>query len=428
MPTDIMDLLIDRSCDRETSLGIGTSSIVLWLMVLLICTDMLAGPLRFFLSYVGLESVVYIPKVMCFLFLTWEIVRGRLTRLLFYNIILLAVYAVVGLLHRVDVFSILFSLFVVLPFLFGIVAEQYLYDKEKLYISFIIAVFIVTALGIYLDVFLEFPWQGFSYTIQGAEIEGAREWTTFGLKRIAGFTRLSAAAAFYIVTSALFLISYSRSWWHKLMLFLVGFPAVLATTNKAGIVGFVLGMASILLVHYPRTLKLFVFGLASTVMLLPLSTVVRSYDIDLSDPVSLILLASFEDRLIHTWPDFVAAVSQFGNPVTGVGFGGIGSAIKFSVGGSREVFAFADNFALYLYGCFGVLAVALFFYLAHITCNLFTSKHRIVGSLAPVMVAIFAVSITTDIIEAQILALMLGIAIASYRNEKYTSNIEKGLV
>jgi hypothetical protein len=170
-----------------------------------------------------------------------------------------------------------------------------------------------------------------------------------------------------------------------------------------------MGITSVLLIRWPRIRKIFLFILVSAVIILPFSTVIRNYDINLNDPISMILLASFEDRLIHTWPDFILAVSQFGNPVTGVGFGGIGSAIKHSIVGSRNALEYADNFALYLYGCFGMLALIILIYLLTLSIKSFRSEDKISVSLASVIVFVFSASLTTDIIESQILALMLGI-------------------
>ena len=405
---------------------IRVASLVLMIMILLLSFDMLAGPLRYYLAQVGLESTVYVPKAACLLFVVWEIVRGRMSRVLFYVILLLALFAFVGLVQNVGIFSIFFSLFVISPFLFGIATARYFSESEDIFVLILIFVFAVTALGVYLDVFLDFPWKGFAYTLNDLDIEGSREWGTFGFERVAGFTRMSAAAAFYLACSALFLFNYSRSWWHKLLVVLIASPSLLVTTNKAGIGGFVLGLASIGLSDYPRVQRMLVYGLASTVVFLPISSIVRNYELDLADPVSLILLASFEDRLNNTWPNFFAAVARFGNSLFGVGIGGVGSPIKFFASGSREILAVADNFALYLYGCFGLVSVALFLYFGRVAVKLFASQNLRNRSLAPVMVALLAASLTTDIIEAQILSLMLGIVIAVPHNSFNLSSFSTG--
>jgi hypothetical protein len=398
--------------DKSPLLRLRVASMALAIMGMLLFIDMLAGPLRYYLSRAGLESLIYVPKAACLFFIVLGIARGRVTRALFYIFILLAFFTLVGLMHQVSISSISFSLFLILPFLFGMAAARYLHDMERVFVLLLTVILLVTALGVYLDLLMDLPWKGLAYTVNGTEIEGARAWATMGIDRPAGFTRMSTSAAFYLMCSALFLYRYSKAWWLKLLIVLTAFPAILATTNKAGLSGFVLGIASIVLASFPRILKLFVFGLTLTVMLFPVSTVILSYDLNLTDPISLLLFSSFEDRLIATWPSFIAAVSKFGNPVTGVGFGGTGSAVKYFVQGNRYILAVADNFYLYLYGFFGIAAVVLFLYLARTTVKLFASQNRFIRSLGPVMVALLAASLTTDIIEAQVTAFMLGIAVA----------------
>lgn len=399
------------------------------IIAMIFCFDILAGPLRYYLSRVGLDFVIYLPKALGLLFVIHEIARRSVNRLFIYVSLVLVVFSVIGLLHQVDITSQLFTLFLVSPFLFGLVSARHFQDMEGAFVNLMIVVFMITAVGVYLDIFLDFPWKGFMYNIGSAEIEGSREWTTMGFERVAGFTRMSASAAFYLECSSLFLCCYSRRWWHKYLVIMVAFPAILATTNKAAIAGFVLAIISLVLYSFPRVLKLFIYFLASIVFLLPISTIVRSYEFSLADPVSLILLASFEDRLVNTWPKFFTSVTKFGNPFTGVGFGGAGSAIKYFVHGNREALAVADNFALYLYGLFGLLAVGLFLYFAYISNKLFTSQTRLTKSLGPVMVALLAASLTTDIIEAQVFALFLGIAMVSSRKciDK-TKDVNKGKI
>ncbi len=411
------------SCSANVTLQIRTASLAAAIMAMMLCSDMLAGPLRYYLSHVGMVGLIYLPKAACLLFVFREIARRNIDRFLFYTFLFLLFYSGIGFIHQVNFKMQVFTLFSIAPFIFGISAARYLKDFEKFFVWLLVAIFIVTVAGVFFDVFWDFPWKGFEYKIEGATIEGSREGIlSFGFERVAGFTRMAAAAAFYIMCTAVFLYSYCRSWYKKLLLALLAFPAIIATTNKASIVAFPLGIICIMLVNFPRVQKMIVYILVAMVMLLPVSTLVRNYELNLTDPVSVLLLASFEDRLINTWPSFFAAVTKFGNPLTGVGFGGAGSAVKYFTKGGLSFLSVADNFALYLYGCFGLAAVALFLYLAWITIALFSSPQRLTRSLPPVMVALFATSLTTDIIESQIFALMLGIAVALPSKSLYHSS------
>ena len=399
-----------------------TGYVALCIMALLLFTDMMTGPIRYYLSNIGLDVLVYLPKFLCLIFLFNQIYRGLLTRTMFYLAIILTCSSVISYLHGFGATSILFSIFLISPFLFGLSSAQYMKNNETKFVLLLTAVFIITAIGIYIDMLADFPWEGFTYSVGGQEIEGTRQWSTFGIDRLAGFARMSATAAFYLVASSLFLYSYTKSWRLKLVIALIAFPAILLTTNKAGIGGFILGLASMLLWGFPRIYKISVFSLTSLVLYLPVTTLYKNYVVNLNDEVSIILLASFEDRLINTWPLFFTAVNKFGNLFTGVGFGGVGSAIKY-FSPNRDLLAVGDNFALYLLGCFGVFALWILYYFAQTTCVLFTSKQRINRSLAPVMVAMLAASLTTDIIEAPVYALFLGFSIALAYSEIHVGDI-----
>lgn len=401
--------------DDEYSLFlISSTSLALSILMLVLYSDMLAGPLRYYLSRIGMDAIAYLPKVASLFFVVFEIYRNRICKPLFYIALLLAVFSIIGLINQCSILSIGFSLFLISPFLFGISVTRYVDVNERLFIIILSSVFIVTAFGVFLDFFVNFPWSGFTYNVGGTEIEGTREWTTKGLERCAGFARMSTSAAFYLVGSSLLLFKYEKDLWLKFLILLIAFPAILLTTSKAGILGFVLGISSILITKHANILilKLFVFFLVSIILYFPISTLILNYKIDLTDPISLLLFASFEDRLLSTWPNFFSGVAKFGNSITGVGFGGVGSAIKYFARGSRDSLQVADNFPLYLYGCFGVLAVVLVIYLVKITLKLFASQNRLNIALAVVMVAMLTASLTTDIIEAQAYAIMLGIAIA----------------
>lgn len=396
---------------------ISSTSLALSILSLTLYSDMLAGPLRYYLSRIGLDFIVYFPKVACLFFVSFEIYRNRICKPLFYIILLLTIFSVIGLINQCGIFSIGFSLFLISPFLFGISVTRYIDISEQVFINIIISVFIITALGVYLDYFFTFPWSGFTYNVGGTEVEGTRDWTTKGLERCAGFARMSTSAAFYLVCSSLLLYKYEKSLWLRFLTLLVAFPAILLTTSKAGILGFTLGIFSILIINHIYTIRLFIFSLIAMIIYLPASTLFWTYKIDITDPLSLLLFASFEDRLINTWPSFFSGVAKFGNPITGVGFGGVGSTIKFFAKGSRDSLQVADNFALYIYGFFGVFAVVLLVYLANIALKLFVSKNRLNNALAVVMVAMLAASLTTDIIEAQAYAVMLGIAVVKSANK-----------
>jgi hypothetical protein len=388
---------------------------VLLITAMLLCSDMVTGPLRFYLSQIGLSFVVYVPKVLSIFIVLREVFNRRINRVLFFVLLAMCLSSVIGMTNDVTLKCILFSFFSISPFLVGISSAPYLLEKERQFVILMSVIFIVTAVGVFLAIFIDFPWKGFVYTVDNHEIEGVREWSTFGIDRVAGFARMSVTAAFYLLCSSLFLFSYCRSYLVKSLIVMAAFPLILATTNKAGIFGFLLGMLSIALTRTPRLQKVGIYCLVIGVVIFPFTTLFGLYNLNIKDPISLLLLASFEDRLINTWPMFIAGVSKFGSLFAGVGFGGIGASVKYFVSDAGEVLNFADNFLLYLYGIFGVLAIPLFIYFGRVTNNLFSAKNRFLVSMAPVIVATLGAALTTDVIEVEVLAVFLGMALSLHR-------------
>jgi hypothetical protein len=391
--------------------NIKISNMALVMVLLVLATDALGGPIRYVLSRVGLEYLVYLPKLLGMLFVFREVFRRRINSVLFGFLMVLGVSAFVGALHQVSVKSLVFTIVIISPILFGISAAPYLLEKERALVTMLAVLFLVTALGVFIDIFIDFPWKGMSFKVDNKDIEGVRDWTTFGIERVAGFTRMSSQAAFYLASSSLFLFSYSRSTLLRILIVLTAFPLTVATTNKAGIVGFAIGLGACALNRWPRLQTAAIYSLIAAIFLFPVVSLLFTFNLDIRDPISLLLLASFEDRLINTWPLFFAGVAKYGSTLGGMGFGGVGSAAQYFAAGGREVFHYADNFALFLYGIFGVAVVPIFVYFGRVTTNLFRSPNRVIAALAPVMVSMLAESLTTDIIEAQVLALFLGIAL-----------------
>ncbi len=402
---------------------LNKKTVVAFLLFFLLFFDAFAGPLRYYLSLMGLEVIIYLPKIGCLLFVVSELLHVHVNKRLIQLLILLFYFAVIGFLYYTTVPSVLFAFFLISPLLFGVVAAKYIRLSESRFIFIFIFIFIFTSIGIYLDVFIDYPWKGYNYNIGNAEIEGSREWETFGVDRLAGFARLSSVAAFYLLCTGLLIFHYTKYRSIKFVVWLFAFFAIFQTTNKAAVVAFIFASISIALYKHPIIRSFYVWGWVFLLFLLPFSTLFIKYDINLSDDISLMLLASFDDRLINTWPNFISAISESGNYILGTGFGGCGSGSKYFNAFEANSLDVADNLALYLYGWFGVFSVFVLFYIAQITLYLFKHTNRLINSFGPVMIALLASSITTDVIEAQIFSLILGISIgfAVFSDIKKTS-------
>jgi hypothetical protein len=418
-------IIIDVKCmSFYLKTKVNKKAVAAVLLFFLLFFDAFAAPLRYYLSLIGLEVIIYLPKFACLLFVVSESLHIHVNKKLIQLLTLLLFFAVIGFLYYTTVSSAFFTIFLISPLLFGIVVAKYIRLNESGFVLIILFIFILTAVGVYLDIFIDYPWKGYSYNIGNAEIEGSREWETFGVDRLAGFARVSAVAAFYLLCTGLFLHHYVKYRSIKFVVWLFAFFAIFQTTNKAAVAAFIFASISIVLYKQPLIRAFYVWGWVFLLFLLPFSTLFIKYDINLSDDISLMLLASFDDRLINTWPNFISAISESGNYILGTGFGGCGSGSKYFNTSEMSSLEVADNLALYLYGWFGGLSVFVLFYIARITLYLFKHTDRLINSFGPVMVALLAASITTDVIEAQIFSLILGISIgfAGFPDIKKPSN------
>ena len=62
----------------------------------------------------------------------------------------------------------------------------------------------IVVMGIFLDKYLTFPWEGLGYQLGEYEVKVNRQWETFGMERLSGFQRASYDSA--IILTILLLI------------------------------------------------------------------------------------------------------------------------------------------------------------------------------------------------------------------------------
>ena len=138
------------------------------------------------------------------------------------------------------------------------------------------------------------------------------------------------------------------------------------------------------------------------------------YSLDLGSKLSIFLFASFEDRLTWAWPDGFNLVIQHGSTILGRGIGGIGAAQKYY---EPELYAFADNLYLYIYGALGVLVLPIIGYYTLIISRLDIARspwQRLIWFWA---IAVLMSGWATNGIEGAFTSILLGLTLAyAYRN------------
>ena len=199
-------------------------------------------------------------------------------------------------------------------------------------------------IGIALDMFTAVPWKGYSYMMGEVEVTANKSWAFGSTDRLAGFARMSTNLAVMIALYSLFLAAFLQSRLLRLMLYPVAFVAIFLTTNKSTAAAYLLTLAMLFLAGYRLPSATAFFIAVLTGLALPAASLLLN--IPQSEAYSTSMLASFNDRLIHSWPNFIEVIVNEGWGWWGAGFGAVGSSVAVFPLAWLELLSIADNTAL----------------------------------------------------------------------------------
>lgn len=372
----------------------------------ILVTDALASPLRFYLTKSGLAAMAYFPKALGLLLFGFSLLAVLQPVVVWSVLALFSAWSVIAIVNGIPLPATAFSIFQWTPFLLGLVCSPPdETSRRRIYIGIGI-LWALTLLGVWLDVFLTLPWEGSEMVLAGQTIENNRSWTTIGIERPAGFTRISAAAAMYAASTGLLLFMHSRGRFMKTVLMICTILTVAITTNKSVIAGLLGALLFAAIYDRIRIRYLGVASVAALVIGLPIYSVLNKVVLDINDVVSIFLFASFDDRMINTWPTFLHAVHSL---TIGEGLGGVGAPVMYFHPGS--VLGYADNYSLYLIGTFGVFAGLTFFVSqSFAACRLAEGTGLSMGVSVTLFMLLLG-SATTDVIEGVPAAFLIGLSL-----------------
>ena len=402
------------SATRESRRRIWSQRVLLWLAALFLLSEVLAGPLRLVLARNGASALVYLPKLLLIPALVLvPLARGKVPRSFIAVTGGALMYALVGAVQLPGgIAQAFFGLWILAPLLFGLLAGPVLLSERRELRKLVLVLFWVACAGVVVNALWQFPWVGFSYDLAGAAIDASRQWGTSGFNRLAGFSSASFSAASQVLMFGIFLTATLRSRLWRAVVWVVAGAVIVLTTSK-GPAGAWLLVTLYLMTRrsgFRRSWDAVVLLLAAAVVLVPLSTLVVTYNPVFKDFVDQLLFASFGDRLASTWPDSFKLLHSGLQWLTGLGLGGIGAPqIYFD----PTNFSPADNLFVYLCVDFGaVVALLLVAWVA--LSALGRRRHdrwpRLLTS--PLLLAILAVAGTLNVVEGATFALFLGLSLA----------------
>ncbi|MCQ4325200.1 hypothetical protein CXK94_10195 [Stutzerimonas stutzeri] len=388
--------------DKPTLLTLVVASLLL--------TETFSGALRYYFDMLGISWLLYLPKVACLAALCLELLRYRGWPLFWLALLGLLTSSQLALMHGAELRNIGFSLFIYIPLLFGLICGRHLELRLSLLRRIIGFCLIASFAGIALDLLTNVPWKGYSYMVGEVELSANRSWAFDDIDRIGGFARMSTALSVMIAIYSLFIAAFIRSRLLRLVLYAAALVGIVLTTNKSTAAAYALTLLMLVVTAY-RFASASAFLIAVlTGLALPIASLLLSLDPNAANNGTL--LASFADRLINSWPNFIAVITGEGWGWWGAGFGVVGSAGQIYRVPGLELLSIADNTALYLWGMLGVFGVLLYLLLFPLLLRLQERGPRLRNALLPIVFCLCLVAWATDVLEVTTATLFLGLAIS----------------
>jgi hypothetical protein len=396
----------------------------------LVYNDIFGAVIRFVSVGVGAAWLSFAPMLFAVAVVLGYFCVARLQQGIWLTLGLFASYAYytclvggarVSLLTQLS--SVGFALYTWTPFFLGLVLvsvrlEGLLGRAALVWWSFAVA-------GVILNTFVKFPWMGATFEVLGQEAQVARDWTTNGIERLAGFSRASFTAANQIALFSMVLVARPRL--HAALKVLIWATSVLAialTTSKTPLTVMVVVPVALLSVRGARALAArqalpfyvaicVLLALVGTMVALPCASGMQDLLTNSSaSDVGFLTLSSMLDRAAMMWPAAFELIASDQNPlewILGRGLGGIGAA--------QAIFEplkinSADNLFVFLYVTFG-LGAALF------GCAIlagfkkyYLNQPETFFSLFALAASVLTLGIATNVIESVVPALVTGVLVA----------------
>ncbi len=222
----------------------GIGLVLFYGAMIYLFTHLVDGPIRYTLEVVGGEALIYLRDVILILMLGVvlgaAVKKGRINAVLLFFLVLLVLFSIVAVLYVRNIWQILFSLKIVLPFLAGLVCYRELFSDECRLTKYMGIFFFVALTGIYLNLFYRFPWTGLVYNFGDIQIEGGFDRFTSGFDRLQGFSRTNFEAATHVMLLVAYASVFFSSKWIRIILWIIAGCAIILTTTKGIIVVYIL--------------------------------------------------------------------------------------------------------------------------------------------------------------------------------------------
>lgn len=328
-------------------------------------TQVFGGLIRWVLDMIGAAALAYIPNLMmlcCIGFILFYELRFQLIGVgSIFFLCLLALSIIVGFYNIGNIKQVIFGLWVLTPFLFGLACAPAITTNFNNQHIILLLLMLIAGGGVVVHSLVELPWVGLSYTVGGVELEGAREWqTTGGSQRLSGFARSSFDVAGQVILLASLLSLHLKSGWLRVLLWCLCTYAISLSTSKGILLALLMTIIASEALIRAKLLWIQLIFLAGIFWLFLPPILGWAFDwseaarTDIDNP----LYGSFIDRMNDMWPRALELITLHGQLILGRGLGGIGVPVSIY----EPLLANAgDNVFVYCLVILGFISIPLFF-------------------------------------------------------------------
>ncbi|HHT5678575.1 TPA: hypothetical protein ACTZGD_003397 [Raoultella planticola] len=377
-------------------------------LLLFLIFEFFAGPLRWLFHMVGAEVFFSLPKILILLTQIVSVLqiiyKKKITTNGLIACLTIGYILLVGLVNSEPV-PLLVGLWGVIPVFLGYHAAKIIFEsvKDSNTNKVVFIVFLLSCVGVFLNILVNYPWYDVSYQIAGMDVSSAEMGTTGGYTRYAGFFKSSLQASANIFILLLYIVASTKSKFTILFCFLLSMTVSIITISKTTFALHIILLLYLFMKVLPVKLLwrgTLLFSILATI----LTIVSTNYSFTMNDdPMSVMLLGSLNARLTATWPDGVAAIANNGNLLFGGGLGTLGVGSKLGSGAYNP----GDSMYLYIIGTGGfILGFLLLLWGNYQASVLNNSAIPRFLSMTLIVLCLFGISMTTP--EYPLMGLALG--------------------
>lgn len=397
------------------------------------------GVVRYILGFVGLSVLVYLKDMIMISIILLSLIhfvrKDQLSKA-FLGLSFVLIYGLTrSIWLDINLIQALYGLNTYSTLIAGFLLAYCFLDDERILLKVFRIVSPIVVVGLLLDLLVDLPWQGYTYSLSGLEIEGNRDWVAGGIfQRLSGFQRSSSESAMILVTLIVFYLvnliklNKFKVRFYDVILLIASTLGVILTINKSAMLLLISLFILVTLLYLHRKIvaseKIVISILIKFFILVNFLYGVIPILISILNTNSAIInlkgfsnlaFGSFIDRMHRVWPEALNLIETQSHLIFGGGIGSIGVAqiyfdpLRYNPADSVYIYILVT---FGLVGCLGVVLLVLLTMTVSINKK---NTHYLLISLT----VFLCYGATINVIETVGLSTLIGILIGLFfKNRK----------